>query len=112
MTPHRGRRDQIDLATCTAAADAHQVPVTIPQCCRSSSTARQPSGGILSDTVPLVSLPLAVPFPAKCALSACLKLRVQSTSPMAGIAFDRNPNSPLEEREIDDIAHHLVAEVV
>ena len=66
-TPHRGRRDQIDLATCRAAADAHQVPVTIPRCCHRPSIARQPSGGILSDTVPLVSSwPLAVPFPAKC----------------------------------------------
>src|SRR4029077_20851402 len=53
-------------------------PVTIPQCCRRSSIARQPSGGILSGTFPLVSLSLAVPFPAECALSECLKLRVQS----------------------------------
>ena len=66
-------------STVEKLPDARQVPVTIPQCCRRSSTARRPSGGILSDIAPLVSSwPLSVPFPAKCARSECLKLRVQS----------------------------------
>jgi hypothetical protein len=53
--------------------------VTIPRCCRRSSTARPPSAGILSSISSLVALPLAAPFAAKCALSECPKLRVQST---------------------------------
>jgi hypothetical protein len=67
---HNGGFGQVNV-TCREAVDAHQVPVTIPQCCRRSSIARQPSDRIFSGTFPLVSLPLAVPFPAECALSEC-----------------------------------------
>src|SRR5258708_35671043 len=68
----------VDLATCTEAVDARPVLVRAPQCSRSSSAAAPPSGGTRSDNVPLVSLPLAVPFPAQCAFFECLIFGVQS----------------------------------
>ena len=73
--------------------------MTIPQCCRRSSIARQPSGGILSGIFPLVSLPLAVALPAKCALSECLKLGVQSRKRRATAAGcdDRGKHSTINE---------------
>ena len=68
----------VGRAIYRAGADARLVPATAPQCCRISSAAPLPSGGIPSGTAPLVSLPLAVPFPAQCAFSECLIFAVQS----------------------------------
>ena len=67
-----------DRATCTTAADEPPTPPTALRCSRNVSVARLPFDGTRLDTVPFVSLPLAVPFPAKCAIFVCLKIEVQS----------------------------------
>jgi hypothetical protein len=69
------RRDQIDLVTCREAADAHQVPATSARCCPRHSIARQLSGGIHSGIFPPIYMPLAVPYPRKCALSEVFKVK-------------------------------------
>src|SRR6266568_6852578 len=71
--------DPVGLAICRAGADARLVLAPAPRCCRTFSAARLLCGEIPSGTAPLVSLPLAVPFPAQCAFSECLIFGVQST---------------------------------
>lgn len=67
----------------------HTAPATIPRFCHRPSIDRQPSGGILSGISPVVSSLLAVPFRAKCALSECLKLSVQSTNLRQALSVDQ-----------------------
>ena len=73
--------DPVDCATGTAVSAIPQSPLPVPRYSRSSSCAVLPFGGTLSNTaasLPLASLPLAVPFPAKCIFPECLTLGVQS----------------------------------
>ena len=72
------RAGRVDLAICTKDAGARRVLRTMPRCCRKPSNVPRPSDGIPSYIVLLVSSPLAVPFPAKCAIIGCLKIGVQS----------------------------------
>ncbi|SRR6266567_1494849 len=58
----------VDRATCTTAADERPTPPTALRCSRNVSVARPPFDGTRSDTVPFVSLPLAVSFPRKVCL--------------------------------------------
>ena len=75
----RCQQGPVDRVICTTAADERPAPPTALRCSRNASVARPPFDETRSDTVPFVSSPLAVPFPAKCAISVCLKLGVQST---------------------------------
>src|ERR1700732_337087 len=75
----RFTQGQVDRATCTTDADERPVLPTTLRCSRNASVARPPFDGTRSDTVSFVSSPLAVPFPAKCAISVCLKIAVQSS---------------------------------
>lgn len=80
----------VDLATCIEAADVNPALAPAPRCYRSSLGALPPFGETPSDTAPLVSLPLAVPFSAKCAFPECLSFGVQSRL----LSFRKTAGSP------------------
>src|SRR4029434_10650545 len=61
---HSRQTARIDPAIYREVADGRRASSTTPRCCRTSSIARRPFGGILSATDPFVVFPLAVPFAA------------------------------------------------
>jgi len=67
-----------DRASGTIAADQYPTPSITLRCRRIVSFARRMHAGTHSNSVPLVSWPLAAPFCAKCAYFECLNLGGQS----------------------------------
>src|SRR5215469_2442370 len=67
--------NRVSSATCRDSAVLPPVPSPIPQCCRRSSCAPQPSA---ETSVSIASVSLCSPSPAKCAHPNCLISRVQS----------------------------------
>src|SRR6185312_14275653 len=76
---HSSPLARVDRASGTNIVDEYLIPWPAPRCRRIVSCARHTSPGTRLNTVPLVSWPLAAPFPAKCAYFECLNLGVQSS---------------------------------